>query len=215
MPSHLSVEDEWPADVAVLDVIGTSFADKFAGEAAESFKVSLRVATDVKYYYWLTKAIQKRIIAVIKALPERKKLTTVRTPREIQQSLDDKISQSNHALSQNGDRYTCQLCHSSFRRADKSFQDWIIGICVPSELNHSRPSHISNHLHVGNQVVHHTHKLEAYKGFVYCGKCGSRKGASQIRYLACECRPPSDTGKATLRAIQNGKLPPGLEEWPE
>ena len=109
MPSHLKLADERPADVSQLDIIGDSFADKFAGEAADSFKVSLQVALDCKYYYWLTKAIQKRIIAVIKALPERNKITTVRTPREIQQSLDDKVNESNLVLSQNGDRYTCQL----------------------------------------------------------------------------------------------------------
>ena len=148
-------------------------------------------------------------------MPERKKLATVRLPREMQQSLDDKVKGSKHALSRSGDRFTCQLCHSSFRRSDKSYHDWITGICVPSDLNHNRPSQILNHFHIGNQFVHFSHKLEAYRGFVYCGKCGSRRGTSFIRYLACACEPPTDTGRATLRAIQNGKLPPGLGEWPD
>ena len=142
-------------------------------------------------------------------------MTTVRSPDETKQSLDDKVRQSNHDLSENGDRYTCKLCHSSFRRTDKSFQDWLAGICVPVVFNHSRPSQISSHLHVGNQCIHHSHKLQAFRGFVYCSKCGSRKGSSSIRYLASECRPPSDTGKATLRALSKGKLPPGLDDWPE
>ena len=214
MPSHLKLTDERPADVSEVDLVGNGFADKFAGEAADLFKVSLQVATDCKYYYWLTKAIQKRIVAIIKALPVKKRMATVRMPSEIQQSLEELVSASKHALSQQGDRFSCQLCHSSFRRTDKSFHEWVTGICFPSELYHDKPTQIFNHFHVGNQCVHHSHKLKAFRGFVYCGKCGSRKGLSSIKYLACECRPPSDFGRATLRALQDGRLPPGLGEWP-
>ena len=69
-------------------------------------------------------------------------------------------------------------------------------------------------IHVGNQFVHHSHKLNMFKGFVYCGKCGYRRGATQVRLLAKPCSPPGLAGIRTLEAIRDGKLPPGLEEWP-
>ena len=53
-----------------------------------------------------------------------------------------------------------------------------------------------------------------YKGFVYCGKCGYRRGANQVRKLSRPCAPPGLPGIRTLEAIRDGKLPPGLEEWP-
>ena len=88
------------------------------------------------------KSIQKRLFAIIKRLPSRKHITTVRTPRNVRQSLDDKVSECSRLLSVDGERYSCQLCHSSFKRSDECFQDCISGICAHSHFKHSRPSHI-------------------------------------------------------------------------
>ena len=35
-----------------------------------------------------------------------------------------------------------------------------------------------------------------------------------MRKLAKPCAPPGSSGIRTLEAIRDGKLPPGLEEWP-
>ena len=81
--------------------------------------------------------------------------------------------------------------------------------------NSSRPSLINNDMvHIGNQYVHHTHKIGIHRGFVYCKKCGGRKGTAVIKKLASACAPPSATGKQTLHAISCGRLPPGVGEWP-
>jgi hypothetical protein len=117
-----------------------------------------------------------------------------------------------YVLSCTGDRDSSKLCLSSSKRMDKNFQYWIAGICVPSEIHQSRPSQTCNHIHVVTQYKHFSYKLEAFRGFLYCGECGSRKRNSLIRYLAVECCPPSDAGKATLLAIQSGKLPRGIGE---
>ena len=53
-----------------------------------------------------------------------------------------------------------------------------------------------------------------FKGFVYCGRCGYRKGAKLVKKLAKPCTPPGSLGIRTLEAIRDGKLPPGLDEWP-
>ena len=59
------------------------------------------------------------------------------------------------------------------------------------------------------------HELDLYKGFVCCSKCGCKRGANQVRKLAKPCSPPGLSGIRTLEAIQNGKLPPGLNAWPD
>ena len=84
-----------------------------------------------------------------------------------------------------------------------------------SATSHVRPEPLHDKfIHVGNQFVHHSHKLNMFKGFVYCGKCGYRRSATQVRLLAKPCSPPGLAGIRTLEAIRDGKLPPGLEEWP-
>ena len=100
---------------------------------------------------------------------------------------------------------------------DPLFKDWVASACVEFESEgHCRPEPIMNYfLHVGNQSVHHTHRLSIYKGFVYCGRCGYRKGTNQVRKLAKPCAPPGLAGVKTLSAIQDGKLPPGLTAWPD
>ena len=70
-------------------------------------------------------------------------------------------------------------------------------------------------MHVGNQFIHHSHRIHTYKGFVYCGKCGHKKGTNQMRILAKPCAPPAISGLRTLEAIQLGSLPPGMSEWPD
>ena len=66
-------------------------------------------------------------------------------------------------------------------------------------------------LHVGNQCVHYSHTLAVHRGLVYCSKCGYKGGANQVRKLTKPCAP---SGVRNLKAVRDGKLPPGLEEWP-
>ena len=66
----------------------------------------------------------------------------------------------------------------------------------------------------GGQVVNIYISLYIYI-YVYCNTCGARTGTNQIRNLGAQCGPPGPGGLAVLRAIQSGKKPPGLTEWPE
>ncbi len=63
--------------------------------------------------------------------------------------------------------------------------------------------------------MHHTHKLNVYEGLIYCSKCGYRQGTNQVRNLAKPCQPPDFAGARNLKAIHEGKLPHGLDIWPE
>ena len=214
MPAHLKETDARPEGVSELDVKGNAFADCFAGEAAREVQVSLNVSVECAYYYSLVKKIQWRILTIIMNLPERTKHRTVRTPKEIAQSLDDKCAESSHVLERQGDRFTCTKCRDSFRSKDPAFQHWLAGICI-EVVSDSRPNPIENRLHLGNQYVHFTHSLSVHRGLVYCCKCGGRCGSNQIRLLARACEPPLDYGCNTLKAISADKLPQGLEVWPD
>jgi len=69
-------------------------------------------------------------------------------------------------------------------------------------------------IQIGGSSTHVSHDLHVYKGHLYCNKCGS-KGLSRLRNLAVPCEEPGPYGKSQLRAINKGKLPPGLDEWPD
>ena len=129
------------------------------------------------------------------------------------------MADSAHILVSDHGRYFCNVCNSDYRLNDPLFKQWLASACTGSQSSalssHSRPCPVNdNFIHVGNQFIHHSHKLNVYKGFVYCARCGYRRGTNQVRLLAKPCAPPGQYGIRTLEAIQNGKLPPNLDAWP-
>ena len=214
MPSHLDEDGTkfWPSNVTKLDVVGNSFADKYAALAAEAVQVPIQVSTDCKFNYNLVKKIQWRIMTIITYLPDRRICKTIRTPKEVAQDLDSRLAKTNHVLSRDGDRFTCTDCLESFKSNDKSFHHWMAGQCIKVP-DSNRPVPICGSLHIGNQYIHHSHSVSIHKGLVYCSKCGGR-GPHVLKKLARECEPPTDTGRATLQAISLDRLPAGLDCWP-
>ena len=223
MPSHLEEGKKvWPPDVSVIDVKGNQHADTLAGTAADRAKVPLQTKTNVVYYYNLVKNIQLRIITIIKNLPERKRKETVLSEKELKPTIDEIVENSKHTLVHENGRYNCTVCNSSFKSTDKLFKEWVGSPCtdfhMPPAFNysHSKPAPINcKFMHVGNQFIHHSHRIHTYKGFVYCGKCGYKKGDNQVRMLAKPCGPPGSSGLRNLEAIRLGRLPPGMLEWPD
>jgi len=221
MPSHLADSADatpinLPEGISQNDVIGNRFADLYAKEAAKLVQVPLQVSTGCIYYYNLVKNIQKRLVAILQNLPDRKKISTIRTPKEIAHTLDQLITDSRHDMQQHQERLTCTGCLNSFSRKDSSLPHFLSTNCNPVPSS-SRPVPIDNSMHVGNKNIHNTHSLTVHRGLVYCSKCGCRKGKGHIRRLALACAPPRrySHGDHTLRAINNDRLPPGLDEWPQ
>jgi hypothetical protein len=218
MPSHLKDPECTkirPDDVTDIDIDANELADKYAADAAALHKVSLQTATNCRHYYSLTRRIQWRLVAIMQNLPLRLKHKTVRTPAEEKTTLEQKCSDSSHAIVKNGDRVTCTACLDSFRIRDPAFEPWLAGLCTPSP-NTNRPSHFPTNkiLHVGNRYTHLSHKLDTHRGLVYCARCGCR-ATNQVRLMGKRCSPPGRNGKATLKAILSDRLPPGMTEWPE
>ena len=73
MPSHLKPYDVRPNGVSHLDVIGNNFADEEAGMAAKSHCVELNASS--QFFHWrnLAGKIQRRLVAILQDLPDRKK----------------------------------------------------------------------------------------------------------------------------------------------
>ena len=210
MPSHLKDEGckkHRPEYVTDLDIEGNSYADKYAGEAAELVQVPLQVATECIYYYQLVKKLQWRFISIISSLPARVKNKAACNPKSERVALQQKIDESIHIVSRRGDRYTCSSCRDSFTIKDPAFQHWLAGVCIPAPCD-DRPEAIQASVHLGNLNAHFTHRLCSFQGMVYCGRCGSR-GKQHMRRLARPCVPPGAHGKLTLKCIMSGRLPLG------
>ena len=139
---------------------------------------------------------------------------TIKSDKEIEQTLDARIMESRHSIVRAGNRVSCTECLNDFKVNDQNLHSWLMSTCI-SIPKDNKPTFINNDMmHVGNQNIHSTHKLNIHKGLVYCHKCGCRMG-SHIKKLARECEPPTSYGRDSLQAIANDVLPPNLAEWPE
>ena len=68
---------------------------------------------------------------------------------------------------------------------------------------------------IGRHAIHSSHKPYIYKGLVYCNKCGAYSGTGrQVVKLSAPCVEPKRWGKDNKKAIDDGKLPRGLAQWP-
>ena len=72
-------------------------------------------------------------------------------------------------------------------------------------------------LHIGNLSIHHTHKINTFKGLIYCRVCGARAGtfaAGFLKLLAKPCTFPGSYGKDNMKRLSEGRLPRGVPFWP-
>ena len=72
-------------------------------------------------------------------------------------------------------------------------------------------------LHIGNLSIHHSHKINTFKGLIYCRTCGARAGSTPagfLKLLAKPCTYPGRYGKDNIKRLSEGRLPHGLKCWP-
>ncbi len=218
MPSHL-LENPTKGVYSCmtnLDILGNDRADKLAERAATRFCVTLDVSAPIIYYTCLVKRIQKRLVAITVNLPSRTKTQTVtEVGVETSDVSDVAMCSSTHVLFEAQGRTKCARCFASYNSKDPACKHWIKSQCTPLDSAVDRPIKLIHaHLHVGNNVAHHTHDLHVLKGLVYCGKCGARMGSYGMKNMSKPCMPPSEYGKQSLLALSKGQKPPNLDEWP-
>ncbi len=223
MPSHEGLEDnaQRPEGVSHFDVLANDQADILAKKAAKRVAIPIGVARNHIYYVELVVKIQKRLATILLNLPHRQINKPEKATAIPRKKLEDLLKDTSHNVVASGMRLSCHNCLNSFRSDDPGCKHWLTTMCVPerssqveSQLLHA-PVQIQMPIHVGNQVSHSTHSLKSYRGLIYCSKCGSKAGDNQIRYLAKACEPPTYSGRRTLARIENGRLPPGITEWPK
>ena len=67
---------------------------------------------------------------------------------------------------------------------------------------------------VGGSPLHRSHDLVVYKGLYYCLRCGGYATAVP-KLLRHECAGvPKLAGRMLLKRLRDGKLPIGVQEWP-
>ena len=65
-------------------------------------------------------------------------------------------------------------------------------------------------VHIGNNVIHHTHEINTCRGLVSCRVCGasaSHRGSPFIKLLGRKCMPPGTYGKNKLNKLGFGNKP--------
>lgn len=187
MPSHLSEKDERPVGVSLLDIKGNDQADKLAEKAAATFQLPLQPATNYLYYVGLVQRIQRRLVAVIMALPER--LTTTANKEDainvVTPILSTLLQSTSHSPFYERGRYKCTGCGNSFGERDPNLRQWLRCPC-PVASAHGSGSFsaapatcgaapvqrtgvavaqpLPSLTHAGNNQIHHTHSIYCYRG---------------------------------------------------
>ena len=217
MPSHLKDEDEHPEGVSLLDVKGNRLADVQAGKAAHDHAVPVNISSTHIYYFSLTRKIQKRLVDIITSLPHRTKLPKPPrpfSPPELDPSIDDLMELTQHVPFLHDGRISCARCMNSLPSSGITTKHWLKTPCNAIASGKDKPVRLHHStIQIGHLSTHPTHSLTVYRGILFCNRCGSR-GIVKLRNLARQCEAPGAAGTALLRAINNNKLPNGVDEWP-
>ena len=111
----------------------------------------------------------------------------------------------------------CAQCYNSFSlpKCGIEAKYWLTTKCKGPNLDSSdRPIAIPcERIHMGSTSIHHSHKINTYRGLLYCQVCGSR--GPTLKKLALDCQPLGHYGRTNLLNISKGKLPIGLSKWPD
>ena len=219
MPSHLEEDDDEVAifGLSVADIRGNNHADKMAGEAAINFKVDLNASAAVLHNAALVRRIQKRLVAIIQSLVARKrdpKINAVVQVLPTKQDPEDLFQFSSHVLHNDGKCIKCARCRNSYNISHSYCNKWIISECPVIGGSEDRPRPLPlTFMNFGKRSICPTHKLNIYKGLVYCRTCGCYV-ISSLRLLASPCMPASTAGKQNLKMINQGKKPVKDFVWP-
>ena len=219
MPSHLSKKSELPdfvlpENVSFNDIKGNQWADDICGKAAKNATLPMHITTPIIYYKNLIGRIQRRLVSIICALPNRNKHAI--SPKKAPIPHDDistLIDKSEHVLFQNDEtnRVHCTRCSMSFSLRSPSLRHWLKGKCNSIGSALDRPVPLLFHtVHIKNQSIHSSHKLFKYRDLYYCKTCGAHgRTCTKIQKLASKCDLPTAAGTAFINNSKNGIFPFG------
>ena len=112
----------------------------------------------------------------------------------------------------------CARCSQSYHRKHEYVRKWLVIGCPMLHSDGDRPRPLPLELlHIGNRSIHHSHKINTFKGLIYCRICGARAGSTAagfLKLLAKPCTFPGSYGKDNIKRLSEGRLPRGLKCWP-
>ena len=220
MPSHIKDGKKVrPESLSDWDIECNDKADQLADQAATlaSATIPVPIATNIIYYVSLVSRIQKRLATIIMNLPSRESTPCSKSKESVaKETIGDLVAQSLHSISlSNGNRYSCSVCKSNFKKYDPGLRSWLKGSCVNhNPRDYHKPFRVTDSIHIGNNTTHQSHDIYNYRGVIYCNKCGNF-GVKHFNNLSRQCQPPRTAGVRLLKCIDTGQLPVGVSEWPD
>ena len=214
MPSHIKEKRDKdpnfavPSFVTELDIQGNSWADVLAGEAAKVTQINdMNVPTQYLYHYHLVRKIQRRLVSILCALPNRPKhVPKVHIPRD---PIDNLVANTAHFVFRpdpTSNILQCIRCKTKARLGTRFVRQWLNGQCSAVGCAHDRPIKLPyEHIQLANNIVHHSHNMYKFLDYFYCNRCGLR-ARERVNKLSIPCEPPRSAGLQFLEDIKSGKL---------
>ena len=209
--------------------MGNAAADALADEAAAEVQVQKAEAANFLSQVSIAKKVQRRALAVLRVVGERKARTKKEEARGAPSrapSSDALFLGSSHAPAVFRDVVWCCTCLTSRPTSIKSaLGQWLrspcpgpTAWCKATKLSKVKPARLpeGSEVHVGRALIPVSHALWRFRGLVWCGVCGA-VGSRKAQGLAEECpkQPRSEYAKRTLVSLRKGDLPPGISAWPD
>ena len=176
------------------------------------------------WYAATVRDIQMRAVAILLSVaasgPDYQRRPKHRFPRLLS---DAHAVGSEHSLIPLGDMWFCSVCMHGRHSTEPGLVAWFRSECKPGEdfphtaiIGHNRPCPVpvGTTVRAGRHVLHDSHRFVAFKGLVYCEKCGCY-ATEAPKLLKVKCAGvPRGTSIPVLWRLRRGLLPHGLPGWP-
>ena len=210
--------------VSLLDLFGNACADTLADRAAKDAEVFPGDAARFAWYATFARRVQKRAVAILLRVADPSPGRRDRSKRRVPRLLTDAHALgSQHSLFPLDGQWFCSECLLGRHSSDPGLLAWFKTSCVPGEVfphtglvGQVIPCRVPAGavVRAGRHVLHGSHKFVAYKGLVYCERCGYY-ATSVPQLLKLECLGfPKRSSIPVLWRLRRGMLPQGLPCWP-
>ena len=206
------------------DLCGNYCADALANRAAEVAQVFPEDAANYVRHVDLARRVQMRAAIVLRSLADGwvKPYTKPKTRLPKLNAVACAMG-SGHQLALAGNCWHCCKCLQVRRISHSGLRQWLGSPCVPNQnlcdavvLGLACPSVVppDAQVWVGGQLLHSSHCLAVYCGLYLCRRCGYYATlAPKLLKLTCQ-GVAAPAGRCVLTRISEGRLPPGLANWP-
>ena len=210
--------------VTARNLFGNLCADRLAERGAESARVALQDAMNVKFHYALVRRVQERAVIILQsALQRNTTLTKSQKAKRMRRiSATGQTLSSLHNIVSMSRTLHCSKCLAHSSATMQGRMDFLASPCRPDTsmlramaLGNARPVSVPQGriVRVGCNQLHASHMLRIYKGLYYCARCGYH-ASSKAQKLLESCVHRGAAATKRVQHLQKGMLPSGLQCWP-